>query len=358
MDALRIVDSVGGLPAGLQRLVGPLPGRCAHMETWRLEVSHSNEECVMRTVTMAVALAAASLWCVGAPGAESRRAGRAGVYPPQLPGADQVEVYKTVGDVKLKIFIYFPNDRRPERARPAIVFFFGGGFMRGSPKQFEAQCEYFASRGMVSMTADYRVKTRHDTDPADAVADGRDAIRWVRTHAKRLGVDPNRIVASGGSAGGMIAACVGVIPTLDEGVETPSVSYRPNAMVLFNPAIMGKEVPAGARASVRRRFTEQIMPFHHVRAGLPPMIMFFGTADRLLAGARQFQEAAAKRGNCCELMTWEGLEHGFFNYGRHENKPFRETVEAADRFLVSLGYLEGEPAVQEFLNRWHQRTTR
>ena len=54
-------------------------------------------------------------------------------------------------------------------------------------------------------------------------------------------------------------------------------------------------------------------------------------------------------GSRCELLTWEGLPHGFFNWGRYENKPFTETMQAADKFLVSLGYLEGEPTIKDYV---------
>ena len=57
--------------------------------------------------------------------------------------------------------------------------------------------------------------------------------------------------------------------------------------------------------------------------------------------------AAAKlAGNRCELLTWEGLKHGFFNFGRYNNKSYLETVRAADKFLASLDYLKGESTIE------------
>ncbi len=77
------------------------------------------------------------------------------------------------------------------------------------------------------------------------------------------------------------------------------------------------------------------------------MIMFFGTEDRFLEGAQYFQQEMKKLGNRCELLTWEGLPHAFFNYGHYANKPFKETLREADKFLMSLGYLSGEPTIEE-----------
>ena len=70
----------------------------------------------------------------------------------ELPGS-RAEVYKTIGDVKLKIYIYEPKGHKAGAKRPAIVFFFGGGWRGGTPKQFLEHCRYLASKGMVAMTA-------------------------------------------------------------------------------------------------------------------------------------------------------------------------------------------------------------
>ena len=269
-------------------------------------------------------------------GERRRRARRRSRNP--IPGA-KVDVYRTVGDVKLRMHIVNPKGHKPTDKRAAIVFFFGGGFVGGSPRQFAEHCTYFASRGMVAMGADYRVKNRHGTTPVDSVEDGYAAIRWVRQNAKRLGVDPNRIVAAGGSAGGLIGACVGVIPDAGETSGAGAVSSAANAMVLFNPAAMGPTFPR------MKSITDAILPYRYLRKGLPPMIMFFGTDDAMLADAEAFRDASVKLGNRCEVLTWEGVGHAFFNYGRDGNRPYVETVRAADRFLASLGYLTGGPTI-------------
>ncbi len=281
---------------------------------------------------------------------QQRKAGGGFAYPPKMDGA-KAEVYKTVGDVTLSIFIFEPPGHRAEDKRPAIVFFFGGGWTSGSPAQFEQQCRHLASRGMVAMTADYRVASRHQVKAVECVKDAKSAVRWVRANAKRLGVDPDRIAAGGGSAGGHIAACTAVIEGLDEPAEDARVSSKPNALVLFNPAMalapLGEKPLAdkGAAQIIAQRVgadARTISPAHHVKAGVPPTIMFFGTQDRLLEGAQFFQRKAREAGSRCELITYEGQSHGFFNYGRGNNEFFRKTVEAMERFLESLGCLGGK----------------
>jgi len=275
-------------------------------------------------------------------------------YPPKLEGA-KVEVYKKIGDVKLNIYIYNPKDHKADEKKPAIVFFFGGGWRGGSPKQFEHQCRYIASRGMVAMTADYRVASRHQTKALHCVRDAKSAVRWIRQNAKRLGVDPERVAAGGGSAGGHIAACTGVIQGQDEPGEDTKISSVPNAMVLFNPVmqlapIKGESFPESFDLeALKDRMgidPAKLSPAHDIRKGLPPAIIFFGANDRLLAGAKVFDRLAKAAGNRCELRVYQGQKHGFFNHGRNGNKPFVQTVRAADEFLTSLGWLEGKPTIE------------
>ena len=276
-------------------------------------------------------------------------------YPPQLEGA-KVEVYKKTGDVELNIYIFNPADHKPADQRPVVVFFFGGGWKAGTPKQFEQQCKYLASRGMVAMTADYRVLTRHGTKAKECVADAKSAIRWVRQEAQRLGVDPNRLVAGGGSAGGHIAGCLGVIDGFDETTDNLSISAKPNALALFNPALVLASVdgedplPADTMPTLPERMgvdPRELSPYHHVKAGVPPSIIFHGKADPTVPfrTAEQFTAAMQKAGNRCELVGYEDQPHGFFNYGRSENKYFEATLVSLDKFLVSLGYLSGEATV-------------
>ncbi len=262
------------------------------------------------------------------------------------------EVYKTIGEVKLKLHIFEPTNRDKKILSPAIVFFFGGGWTGGSPTQFYHHCDYFASRGMVAISAEYRVKSRHGTSPFECVADGKSAIRWVRANAAQLGVDPNKIIAGGGSAGGHVAACTGVIDGLEEENEDHKISSKPNALVLFNPAV--DLVGIGKNAKAKRRFDKlfnrrkEISPLHHVKKGAPPCIIFHGTADTTVPfeSVQRFCKVMKEAGNICQLVPFEGKGHGFFNYGKDkDNKSFKETVLAADNFLASLGYLKGKPTL-------------
>lgn len=162
--------------------------------------------------------------------------------PATLPGAE-TEIYKTVGDVSLPLHIFTPEGHRSGQSRPAIVFFFGGAWRNGSPAQFEKHCAYLASRGMVAITAEYRVSGRHQTKAIACFQDAKSAMRYLGSNAKRLGIDPNRIAAGGGSAGGHLAGALGTIRGLDDPTDDLSISPVPNALCLFNPALVLASIP-------------------------------------------------------------------------------------------------------------------
>lgn len=307
----------------------------------------------MRTTNLAVALLLVMASVCLAQNAK-RRENRG--YPPEMPGA-KVETYKTVGDTKLNLYIYEPDGAKPGDKRPAVVFFFGGGWRSGTPRQFMPQCKYLATRGMLAIAADYRVASRNGVKAVDCVRDAKSAIRYVRQNAERLGIDPDRIAAGGGSAGGHLAAAVGTIEGFDEPGEDTSVSSRPNAMLLFNPAVVlapvaGVELNESRLANIEERLgtkAEELSPYHHVGQDVPPTVIFHGLDDTTVphSTVAAFTKKMKEAGNDCTLYSYEGQGHGFFNYGRERNVMFVTTLKQADRFLARLGYLKGEPTLED-----------
>jgi acetyl esterase/lipase len=278
-------------------------------------------------------------------------------YPPEMPGA-RVEVYREIKGVKLNAYVFSPPSHKPSDRRPAMLFFFGGGWKSGTPGQFLPQSLYLAGRGMVAISCDYRVQSRHGVLPQDCLRDAKAAVRWARANAERLGIDPERIAVSGGSAGGHLAAAVALVPGFEEGDHT-DVSSMPNAMALFNPAVIlspveghSELIPANKITSMRAQaggHPEEISPFHFIRPSLPPTILFQGTKDEAVpfATVELFAKAMVSAGNRCELKAYENQPHGFFNPGRGQgnaraeaNRFYHRTIRELDMFLVSLGYLQ------------------
>ncbi len=257
-------------------------------------------------------------------------------------------VYKTVGDKNLTLYVTKPKDWKATDRRPAIVFFHGGGWVGGSPGQFTEHSKYLASRGMVAIQAQYRLLDRKKKDPPTVcIYDAKSALRWVRSHASSLGIDPNRIASGGGSAGGHLAAFVGIVDGMDDPEDDTAVSAKSNAMVLFNPVYdNGPDGWGSQRVGDRYK---QFSPAHNITKDDPPATVFLGSKDALVpvSTAEKFKQDMERVGIKSELMIFPGKPHGFFNYGKYDNQPYYETMLATDKFLESLGWLEGPPTLKK-----------
>ena len=251
-------------------------------------------------------------------------------------------LYKKVGDVSLHLWFFYPKGHQVSDKRPAIVFFFGGGWNGGTPTQFSDQSQYLRSRGMISIVADYRVKSRHKTSPFECVKDGKSAVRWIRAHASEYGIDPDRLAAGGGSAGGHVAAATATVPGLNEEGEDLTTSCQPDALVLFNPVYdNGPKGYGFDRVGKEQRYRE-ISPIDNIRQGTPPTIVFLGDMDSLIpvATAQRYQKLMQAVGSESVLHIYKGQAHGFFNIRKGGQKIFDQTMEQTDHFLTKLGYLK------------------
>lgn len=246
-------------------------------------------------------------------------------------------LYKLVGKDSLYMQVDYPPLHETTGSYPAIVFFFGGGWNGGNVEQFAPHARYFASRGMVCFRADYRVKSRQGTSPFESLKDAKSAIRFIREHAQELGVDPDKIIASGGSAGGHLAAAAAVIEGYNEDGEDLSVSCIPNALVLFNPVF--DNGPGGYGHERIGEYYKDFSPLHNIREGMPPAIVYLGTEDKLIPveTARYFKVVMEKVGSKSELYLYEGEGHGFFNYRNYDM--YKDTRDKTAEFLISTGFI-------------------
>lgn len=251
-------------------------------------------------------------------------------------------IYKTAGDQSLKMLVDKPADWKADDKRPAIVFFFGGGWVGGNVVQFQRHSAYLASRGMVGIRVDYRVIPKGDAGPpVMCVADAKSALRYVYSHAAELGVDPERIAAGGGSAGGHLAAFCGMVGGLDDPQDDLKIPCKPSALVLFNPVFDNGPGQWG-RERVGKRFRE-FSPAHNITKGAPPTIVFLGDKDDLIPVEviQTYEKKMKASGSRCEVHIYQGVGHGFFNRKEY----FSRTMVEADKFLASLGWIKGEPTL-------------
>lgn len=258
---------------------------------------------------------------------------------------DESVEYKKTAKEALKLHFFFPEGFKKNDGikRPAIVFFFGGGWVGGSPSQFYPFCKHLASKGMVAVSAQYRTKKSHGTSPQECVKDGKSAVRWLRAHAGEYGIDPNKLAAGGGSAGGHVAASTATKTSFEEDSEDKSVSSWPNLLVLCNPVIDNGEKGYGYDRV--KAYWQKISPLHNITKETPPSIFFLGSKDKLIpvATGEKWDAKIKEQGKMSELHVWDGAGHGFFNFkGKEEGggKYYKGIVEKMDAFLKANGYIK------------------
>lgn len=258
--------------------------------------------------------------------------------------AQKTVLYKELDTVRLYVEVHTPKDAGNKVDRPAMVFFFGGGWVGGDRHHFLHHAKYFSQRGLVCFLVDYRTKSKQGTTPFEALKDAKSALRFIRKNALEFGIDANKIIAAGGSAGGHLAAATALIQKYNEVSDDVSISCIPNALVLFNPVI--DNGPGGYGHERIGHAYKEFSPLHNIQKGAPPTLLLLGTQDRLIpvATAEYYRTVMQKVGSRCELKLYEREDHGFFNYGNFDR--YRETLLEADRFLQSLGYLQSHPIIE------------
>jgi acetyl esterase/lipase len=230
-------------------------------------------------------------------------------------------VYGAVGGVDLTLDLYQPTS---PGSRPAIVFVHGGGWTAGDKSSWEDEALRFADEGFVGISVNYRLAPAHPF-PA-AVEDTKAAVRWLRTHAEELGVDPARIGAMGSSAGGHLVAMLGVTDG-SEGLEGESgdlsLSSRVQAVVdyygptgltqagmLPDPAILAF---LGGTCTQEPLACWQASPVSYVTADDPPFLIVHGTSDPRVPFSQSVNlcDALQAVGVEAELLALEGAGHGW-----------------------------------------------
>ncbi|SEG57310.1 Acetyl esterase/lipase [Bryocella elongata] len=248
------------------------------------------------------------------------------------PGEDRV--YKTVDGQELHLWVAKPSGKP---THTAVVFFHGGGWTGGTVTQFDAQTKELAERGMLVVNVQYRLvaKAPSTESPQVCLEDAKSAMRWVRSRAKEFQIDPHRIAAGGGSAGGYLAAATALVPGWDDPKDDLAVSPKPNALVLFFPV-----VNVGPSYYDQHRFGDdprKYSPEAYVSRNTPPTIIEGGGADKLVPPdeLKDFKAKCDAAGAKCVLDFYPGQPHGFAN-----KEPYRSlTLNAVMHFLESIGYL-------------------
>lgn len=276
-----------------------------------------------------------------------------------MNGQIQSMVYQQTVDTALKIY-YRKPDGNPG-LKPAILFIHGGAWTGGSASTFFPYINYFALRGMVGISIDYRLIAKETDDIMNCIADCSAAIRFVKLHAKELGVDTNQIVLSGESAGGHLAACMQMLE--------PAKKHQPvnaKALVLFNPvlnlatptfikyldAALLKKKNINADSLMNQdplvAKAKSISPLFLSNQNLPKTLLINGTEDKTTPPifAEQFAQNINQVGSC-KLVLLPNTAHAFSV--AHYRAPEAITVsalETVDLFLNEAKLIKGSPLIK------------
>ncbi len=247
-------------------------------------------------------------------------------------------VYKKVGERELRIDWTRPSDWKASDSSAAVVFFHGGGWTGGKPGQFAVHSVELAKRGVTCFRVEYRLIPKGDKGPpVHAVEDVSDAFRFIRGGAKKFGIDPDRIAAGGGSAGGHLAAYLGMMD--DKKVD--GVSRKPNALCLFNPVYDNGPGQWG-HGRVGENYRDY-SPAHNITDDDPPTMVVLGTNDSLVpvATAERFRDEMKKHAVESRLHLYEGATHGFFNVNKGgKNEDYESTLKQMIDFLKDRHWFE------------------
>ena len=249
----------------------------------------------------------------------------------------EIYSYKEEDGVTREMEIHFPKDHdAATELVPGIIMFHGGGWGGGKRDQFRYLCHYFAKRGLVAATVSYRLATKADNGEGSrkrvCIADAKSAIRWYKQNAEKLGIDAQRIIAGGGSAGGHVSLLATTNPELNDPHDNREYDTSVVAYLLFNPALG----MADAKDS-------EVDFLQHIRPDFPPAIVFFGSEDEkwLKGWNAAYTKMQSLDIRSVELWIAEAQEHSFFN-----KQPWQDmTIRASDEFLKALGLIKGEPTL-------------
>jgi acetyl esterase/lipase len=260
--------------------------------------------------------------------------------------------YGKGGDEDLKLDL-----ARPEHAEgllPGIVYIHGGGWSGGARSAYRGEIQGAAKRGYVAVTIEYRLTQPDKSGKAKypfpaQIEDCKCAVRWLRANAEKYHVDPNRIGATGGSAGGHLSLLVGVAGSakkFDGTGGNPDVSSQVQAVVnYFGPTDLARmygyekrvdrllDTLVGGTPQERAEDYKNASPVTYVTKDVCPILTIHGTVDKLVPvdQAVQFDAAMKKAGATTELIILEGQGHGFV--GPADQKAREATFAFFDKHL-------------------------
>ena len=253
--------------------------------------------------------------------------------------------FKKVGDKSLRLLMMQPQRQNKNQKCPVMVWIHGGAWRAGSPEGYIPHLRYSVAHGAVGVSIEYRLippsgklsDNTNDNSVNDCITDCIDAIRYIRKHADELGIDPEKIMVIGDSAGGHLALCLGVLDLPKD--EKANVVINCNGISDMTVEKWIKYIKPG---SDQTETAKKLSPINHTDAGDPPILTMNGAKDQVVtpADAERFYDTCKKSGIDTEYILWPDMRHAFIvtNYTATEEQTDR-ALAAMEKFLVKRDFL-------------------
>lgn len=247
--------------------------------------------------------------------------------------ASEIKAYKTVDGITLNAHIFYPENHDKKKAKPAHLFFHGGGWAIGLPEWSYDACKGAINEGRVAIAFDFRLRNIYGTDVKTTVSDALSAIAWVRENAKDLGIDPNKVLVDGFSSGAHLALVSSMIENPENFGVTSKFSSKPDALILGSCPydIAGRDV-----YNIKYD-TRTISPLYLISENLPPILAFHAEDDRMVKFSefKKFRDAIQNTKNSFTSRSYAGVGH-FFE--RSPQKDREERRRLKEEFLLKNGF--------------------
>ncbi|MHC0446437.1 alpha/beta hydrolase fold domain-containing protein [Flavobacterium sp. 3-218] len=258
-------------------------------------------------------------------------------------------VYCSYGKRKMKLDVFYNKNKKQKQKQTAIILIHGGGWRSGSRDQHHQMAQKLASLGYVCFTPEYRLSTEA-LFPA-AIYDLKASIRWVRENAVKYSVNPNQIVSLGFSAGGELAAFMGVtgnMPLFEGGITISKSKSQINAIVDIDGTLSFVHPESSETKDTKNfgasaqwigysmkdnlKLWETASPLFYVNASSPPTLFINSSIPRMHAGRDDFRKVLTENGIYSEVHEFENSPHVFCLF----NPWFEPTIQYIDSFLIKI----------------------
>lgn len=207
-----------------------------------------------------------------------------------------------------KLDVYAPV-KRGKGPLPILVFFYGGGWVRGERREFGWVARAMAARGYLVILPDYRLAPEHRF-PA-FIEDGALSVKWALEHGLELGGDADRLAVAGHSAGGHLAGILALDGRYVEAAGVPGDAIKAAGLISAPTNFMPFVDPRAIAALGAHEPAHETQPYHLAHGDAPPLFLQHGTADIIVRArnAQQLHRKVLAAGGRSEMKLYRGLTH-------------------------------------------------